>query len=151
MEAKLAFEYLAQSNGVVLKSYRADNGCFVDNEFKDNCEALHQELTFCGVDAHHQNNFAKCHIRLLTDTACTVLLHATNLWRKVITHSFWSFALKYAADQHNQSSLDSNGYMPQERFTRMRATISPELFHTFVCPVFVLDARNQSGLTSIPK
>ena len=76
LEAKLAFEHVALSHGVTVYSYRADNGRFADSAFTRHCEEQKQELTFCGVGAHHQNRIAECAICSLTNTAHTMLLHA---------------------------------------------------------------------------
>ena len=151
MEAKLAFERLAHSFGVMILSYRADNGRFSDTNFMRHCEKNNQKITFCGVGAHHQNGIAERHIRSLTDLARTVLLHGMKMWPEAITLSFWPFALKYASDRHNRLTIDSLGYTPLERFSRTRSQIAPDRFHTWGCPVFVLDARNQSGFASVPK
>ena len=151
MEAKLAFERLALSHGVIVSSYRADNGRFSDSDFMRHCEENNQAITFCGVGAHHQNGIAERHIRTLTDIARTILLHGMKMWPEAISLSFWPFALKYASDRHNKLAIDSLGYTPLERFSRTRSQIVPERFHTWGCPVFVLDARNQSGIVSVPK
>ena len=95
IEAKEAFERLAASHGVIVKSYRADNGRFSDNAFREHCELCHQDLSYCGVGAHHQNGIAERHIGLLTNTARTVLLHAAKMWPEAITLSFWPFAQTY--------------------------------------------------------
>ena len=55
LDAKLAFETLADSCGVEIKSYRADNGRFAEKSFRDSVKACNQTIGFCGVGAHHQN------------------------------------------------------------------------------------------------
>ena len=85
IEAKLTYERLAESHGVIIKSYCSDNGRFSDNHFKKPCKASHQNLPFCGVGAHHQNGIDEHHIGILTNTACTILLHATKMWPEAIT------------------------------------------------------------------
>jgi len=59
-----------------IKGYRADNGCFADKTWHNNCTKQHQELTFCGVGAHHQNGIAEKRIRDLCEGARMSLLHA---------------------------------------------------------------------------
>ena len=76
LDAKLSFERLALAHGVVVRTYQADNGRFSDPLFQDNCKENRQTITFCGVDAHHQNGIAERHICTLTDTARALLLHA---------------------------------------------------------------------------
>ena len=73
------------------------------------------------------------------------------MWSEAITVSFWSFALKYALDQHNRLHLDAMGYTPLDIFVHTRQQLHPEIFHNFGCPALVLDARQQSGVGSVPK
>ena len=58
---------------------------------------------------------------------------------------FWPFALVAAADRMNNLHVDMHGQFPEMKFsntigspTRLRH------FHTFGCPVYILDARIQS-------
>ena len=53
LEAKHSFERLAKTYGVTIKAYRADNGRFADSAFKDDCTSVNQDISFCGVGAHH--------------------------------------------------------------------------------------------------
>ena len=36
------------------KHYHADNGCFAEDKFMQDCKDKMQKITFCGVGAHHQ-------------------------------------------------------------------------------------------------
>jgi hypothetical protein len=78
VEAKRAFEVFAQSHGVKIKHYHADNGRFAEAKWMDHCEKNHQSVTFCGVSAHFQNSIAEKRIRDLQDSARTMLVHATH-------------------------------------------------------------------------
>ena len=62
----------------------------------------------------------------------------------------WPFALLSATKCHNELSLDENGKSPLEKFSRTEAEIHCEDFHTWGCPIFVLEAQNQSGFTGTP-
>ncbi len=73
--AKHAYEHFLSSIGVTAKAYYADNGCFADKGFKDDCIASNQTITFCNVGGHHQNGIAERKIKDLTLGACTILLH----------------------------------------------------------------------------
>ena len=55
LEAKNAFERDCMTRNVVPKHYHADNGRLSENSFKGDCVRKMQNLTFCGVGAHHQN------------------------------------------------------------------------------------------------
>jgi hypothetical protein len=61
--AKRAFESFAAKNGIKIQHYHCNNGQFSDNAFKQACHKQHQQLTFCGVNAHFQNGIAEQAIR----------------------------------------------------------------------------------------
>jgi hypothetical protein len=72
-----------------------------------------------------------------------MLIHATSRWPAVINVYLWPYALRYAAEIHNNTILLQNesGKTPSEIFSG--ALIQPNLkyFHSFGCPAFVLDHR----------
>ena len=49
---------MAQS-GQTVEKYHANNGRFYDNGFIDAVNGKDQNITFCGVGAHHQNGIIK--------------------------------------------------------------------------------------------
>ena len=53
--AKHSFESHANTCGVVIKKYRANNGRFAQKSFRDDIQKAQQIIEFCGVGAHHQN------------------------------------------------------------------------------------------------
>ena len=53
-----------------------------------------QTISFCGVNAHHQNGIVERHNRTLTDSAWTMLLHAERMWPEAVSQILWPFALK---------------------------------------------------------
>ena len=59
VQAKQAFEAYASSQGVMIQHYHADNGRFADNKWRNECKRKGQTLSFCGVNAHHQNGVAE--------------------------------------------------------------------------------------------
>eukprot|EP00957_Ditylum_brightwellii_P199632 15218559-Ditylum_brightwellii.AAC.1 len=71
IQSKWAYERV-----VALQWYHSDNGHFDEKDFCDACEAQGQKITFCGVDAHHQNRVAENGIKLLTLKVQTMVLHA---------------------------------------------------------------------------
>ncbi len=73
-----------------------------------------------------------------------MLLHAMRSWPEIITKDLWPFALKLAVDIHI-STPGPSGLSPDEIFSGQKSTKNRLTdFHTFGCPVFVLDF--ESGL-----
>ena len=144
LEAKIAFERFATTHGVQIKHYHRDNGRFAEKLFKQAVEASNQTISFCGVNAHHQNGIAERRIRDLQDMACAMLLHAKHNWQDAIHPSLWPYALKHASNIR-QSAAQEGAQSPLETFARV--TIRPNLdhFHTFGCPVYILDENLQSN------
>ena len=143
LRAKQEFEAYAASLGVRISHYHADNGRFQEQKFKDDLILNSQTISFCAVNAHHQNGIVERRNQTLTNTARTMLLHAARLWPEAISTILWPFALKYAEHMHNNFSLDAEGRSPLERFTGVSSLGSLDLkdFHTFGCPCYVLDSR----------
>ena len=58
---------------------------------------------------------------------------------------FWPFALVEAADRMNNLHVDMHGQTPEIKFSKtIGSSTRLSLFHTFGCPVYILDARLQS-------
>jgi hypothetical protein len=51
--AKHAYEHFLALLGIESKAYHADNGCFADKGFRDDCTSSNQTITFCGIGSHH--------------------------------------------------------------------------------------------------
>ena len=51
----------------------------------DNVKLNAQNITFCGVNAHHQNGIVERHNRTLTDSARTMLLQAEQMWPEAVS------------------------------------------------------------------
>ena len=96
IDAKHAFEHIAEQHAVCIRHYHCDNGRFADRAFMDDIRKAGQTITFCGVGAHHQNGVAERHIRDITESARTMLLHAAHRWPKTITSNLWPQPLKHA-------------------------------------------------------
>ena len=69
--------------GIKIEYYDTDNGCFVDN-MKD-MQDSNQTISFCGVEAHHQNSRAEKKIRDPKDNARKMLLHVIARWPKAMS------------------------------------------------------------------
>ncbi len=61
------------------------------------CEQGSQQLTFCGVNAHFQNEKAERAIQDLSNSARKQLLHAHQRWLQTVSIALWPHALCYAA------------------------------------------------------
>ena len=59
--------------------------------------------------------------------------------------------MQVVVKRHNRLALDTTGKSPIERFASIDDDIDATAFHTFGCPVFVLEAANQSGYGGTPK
>jgi hypothetical protein len=101
VEAKQAFERISSTHGVAIRHYHADNGLFNSKVFKDAIQKGLQTLSFCGVNAHHQNGKAEARIKDVTTGARTALLHAAHRWPKAIDASLWPSALKHYTNIRN--------------------------------------------------
>jgi hypothetical protein len=148
VKAKKAFESHAESFGLTIKQYHADNGRFQDAAFKTHCELKGQTLTFCGVNAHFQNGRAERKIRDLQDGARTSLLHAIKKWPSAITINLWPYALRYANDVNNHVPAKEKIHSPIELFSSTEMKIPVRQFHHFGCPVYVLDSNLQANKRS---
>ena len=101
VQAKLAFERVAASHGIKIQHYHCDNGLFDTKVFRSSVQQSSQTLSFCGVNAHHQNGKAENRIKEVTTHARTSLLHATHRWPKAIHASLWPCAIKHYVNLRN--------------------------------------------------
>ncbi len=99
LEAKKSFERHADTFGVSIKGYHADNGRFSEQKFREEVERCNQQLHLCTVGAHHQNGIVEQAIKDLTLITCTLLLHAKRHWPEMISTMLWPMALK-GAENH---------------------------------------------------
>ncbi len=138
LKAKCAFEQFASEHGIKIQHYHCDNGRFADNSFKQSCEQSHQQLTFCGVNAHFQNGIAKRAIRDLSESARKQLLHAHARWPAAVHLSLWPYALHNAALLFNTMAVLEGGTSRLECFSSIQVGANMKHIHTFGCPVFAL-------------
>jgi hypothetical protein len=145
VEGKQKFEQFANTQGVKIKAYRADNGIMAKKEYMHSIEINQQTITLSGVNNHSQNGIAELNIRTVSDRARTMLLHAIEKWPEAITLELWPFVLKMAVDKHN-ATPGKSGLSPEEIFTKQKARQDRLMdFHPFGCPVFDLDPKLQQG------
>ena len=158
VKAKEAFERIASEHGTTVKHYHADNGLFDTKAFKQSVRVSAQTLSFCGVNAHHQNGVAERRIRDVTEGARTALLHAAHRWPKAIHASLWPCAVKHYVNLRNslprkftpKQKIDSKlvpakfDDSPVSRFSGTIVEPNLKHFHPFGSPVYVLQEALQS-------
>ena len=151
LESKASYERHANTFDVAIKGYRADNGRFAEQEFRSEIQSCLQEITFCGVGAHHQNGLVERVIKDLTLVTRTLLLHAKRHWPEMITTMLWPMALKVAEERLNSLSLDVDGKTPLSKWSDTDCQIFVKDYHAWGCPAFVLDGRLQTNPKGVPK
>ncbi len=111
--AKKAFKKLALQGGNTVKQYHADNGQYADKGFMAALDANNQTITFCAAGAYHQNGIVERQIRVITEVAQTLLLHAQRHWPKCVDTMLWPFAIKAAIKRMNCLQVDLDGNTPK--------------------------------------
>ena len=101
VEAKLVFERFAASHDVTIKNYHCENGLYDTKNFKQSISKASQTISFCGVNAYHQNVRAENRIKDLTTNARTALIHAAHRWPDAIDSALWPAALKNYCNLRN--------------------------------------------------
>jgi hypothetical protein len=141
IKGKIAFELFARSHGITIKGYHADNGIFRANAWVQHCLTADQNLSFAGVNAHHQNGVAERRIRELQELARTMLIHAARRWPACITANLWPYAVRMANDifNHCPNLKDDKSRSPIQIFGNTQVVMNPKHFQPFGCPVFILD------------
>ena len=150
VDAKIAFEKYAARFDVRVEQYHADNGRFADNAFIKHCEDHNQHISYCGVNAHHQNGIAESAIKNIQNNARKSLLYAQEKWPAAIHTSLWPYAIRYAVYVHNTVPTNDGGESILDTFAGTRVGYKLTDYHTFGCPVFALHNALAAGHT-IPK
>ena len=77
-EAKRHMERGVKAYGVKVRSFRADNGIFKSTDFRIELQDNNQNITFCGVEAHHQNGDPRARVEIylgaVKRTCCKCIL-----------------------------------------------------------------------------
>ena len=66
LAAKEEFEHICAIQGIRVQHYHTDNGRFTEPAHVKECKRCNQDLTFCGVRAHHQNGIWEWNIKDVT-------------------------------------------------------------------------------------
>ena len=159
VEAKLAFERLLATHNVIASHYHCDNGLFDTKLFRTNVSTAKQTMSFCGVNAHHQNGKAERRIGDVTTGTRTSLLHASHRWPIAIDSSLWPSAMKNYVNLRNnlpstfikgikigrKQSSDQFISSPLSKLSGLEITPDLSTFHPFGSPVYVLKSKLQAG------
>ena len=161
VESKNAFERISAAYNVKIRHYHADNGLFDTKAFRNSVEKAGQTISFCGVNAHHQNGKAENRIKDVTTGARTALLHASHRWPKAIHASLWPSALKHYVNLRNDIPTEFNPLKmdkhdkrrikqpatytasPLSKFSGVETPLNINKYHPFGCPVYVLESNLQ--------
>ena len=114
-----------------------------------------QTLSFCGVNAHHQNIKAENRIKDFTTGARTSLLHAAHRWPEAIHTVLWPAALKnytnirkYLPKEfktveriRNKKLIDTYNSSLIPKFTRTEIQANLNCYYPFRSPVYVLNKK----------
>jgi hypothetical protein len=147
LEAKRAFERFAKAHGVLVRHYHADNHIFDSKLFVQEVHRVGQTISYCAVNAHHQNGRAEKKIRDLQELARTMILHARQRWPSAITTNLWPYALRMANEVSNITPIliGRDHVSPLELFSQVEVRPQVKFAHTFGSPVYVLDEKLQAG------
>ena len=129
-----------------------------DDEFKlsssttTSCIKGGQQISFCGVGAHHQNGVAERVIQTVVTSARTMMLHQALLWPEYFDMRLWPFALDQAAYLYNRLPRDPLSVLsPLEIHTGAKLDKSVlRSEKVWGCPAYVLDPKLQDG-KKLPK
>ena len=119
VESVQAFERIVKSHGVNIHYYHADKGLFDTFKFKAKVATSNHTMSFCGVNAHHQNGKAENRVKDVTIGTMTLLLHVSHRWPNAIHSSLWPAAMKNYINLQN--SLPTN-FVPYQRIGKIVVT-----------------------------
>jgi hypothetical protein len=94
----------------------------------------HQQLTFCGINAHFQNGIAKRSICDLSESMHKQLLHACACWPQAVHFALWPYALRNAALLHNSLPVLEDGTSRLKLFSSKRGWLQHEACAHFWLP-----------------
>ena len=109
------------------------------------CKERQVTVSYCGVNAHHQNGLAERTIGILRDEARVALWHAVFRWPSMLLLNLWPYAVRNAADIRNSLPTDSSGLSPLERYSTSSVGANFNNFHPLFCPVYQLNSTLASG------
>ena len=137
IEAKRAFEKYAANGGVTVQAYHAETGIFKAKKWIEECQHQKQNLTFAGVNAHHQNSIAERRICELQKTTRAMLIHTSKRWLGVVTIHLWPYTMRMANQAINATPLSSHTgkQSPNKIFDNSAVDINQKHWKLFGCSV----------------
>ena len=114
--SKNAFERAARDAGVTIQEYHTDNGVYQSKAFAEEISKNMQTIRFSVVGAKWQNGLAENAIKIVTNRARTMMIHAAIHWPEVDDKSMWPFAVSYAVHLYNQTPNRLTNISPAEIF-----------------------------------
>jgi len=117
IKAKVAFEEFAESCGIRVSHYHADNGRLADNAFINDAKKQGQSISYCGVNAHHQNGKAEKRIRDLQIQARVMIIHAMHQWKDAAAPQLWPYVVRLANEIINMTPRSKDGKVPLSVFS----------------------------------
>jgi hypothetical protein len=146
IKAKRAFERYAKAHGISIMHYHANNWIYASKDFMNEVIRCQQSITFCVVNAHHQNGRAEKKICDLQESARTMILHAKQRWPDAISANLWPFAIRMANKAINSAPIRDQEASPiLELFSKVPIAPRIKHMHTFGSPVYILDTRLQAN------
>jgi hypothetical protein len=82
LAAKMEFERHASSVGIMIQTYHADSGRFINNAWSKLLKDNNQSISLCGLNAHHQNGRVEKRIWDLQDYTRKIcgLMQSTTIY-----------------------------------------------------------------------
>jgi hypothetical protein len=137
--AKTALESYATLHGISVQHNHADTGRFAENAFTQAVTEQGQSLSFCGINAHHQNAITKICISELQKQVTSMLIHTSQHWQACINAHLWPYAIHMATSQHNSlPPAGAGNKSPIKIFTNSPVQLNIKHYATFGCPAYVL-------------
>ena len=103
---KQASKRLVDTHGDRVCAYRSDNQRSADTQFKEAVQNCGQQINYCGVGSHHQNEILEHMIKELTLGSWTLLLQDTRLWKEAESTMLCTLSLKEYCQRYNSLEID---------------------------------------------
>ena len=116
IQAKQSYENMALDHGILINSYKPDNGFFKANECVSHIREPNQKLSYCGVNVHQKNGVAEGEIHTMSEYACSFMLYMLVHWEQTATSDIWSMVVYYAVYPYSHLP-NEKGIAPADLFT----------------------------------